>query len=379
MPDSATLIPRALLEKPGKILFITHLAIGDYAYLQNFFQALAAAHPQLELHIWVDELRRTADPKKQASLKKYALYDWLAACPFFKKVYNQTYSPALYKKSIAEARAQNYGIVISLATLRPHKYARLARQICPAGFVVGIKKPVTLLTLHRSLAYKKLDAPILPGESIKHGLNHVTELYADWFSQLFGLQVPRPARYPHLDIPAEWKTRATNYLRDWGVNPAADTLVFINTTAKTKKRCWPMPHAIALIKAMQQDPRWESAWFLLNTMPADFAATEKTLAASTLPRTRAYSASDNFFQLPAMLAECDLIISVETAVMHLANAVHVPVIALMRQKNPEWKPIDADRTTVIMPPARADWVDKIPVAEVMKAVSKSQAAPCSTP
>ena len=365
----ATLIPPALLERPrAKLLFITHLAIGDYAYLQNYFQALAAARPNLEIHIWVDELRRTSDPQKQAALKNYALYDWLAACPFFKKVYNQTYSPALHKKSIAEARAQNYDIVVSLATLRPHKYARLARQISPAGFVAGIKKPLTLLTLPHALACKKLDAPILPGETIKHGIAHVTDLYADWFSQLFGLQVPHPARYPHLDIPAEWKTRAANYLRDWGVSTAADTLVFINITAKTKKRCWPLPHALTLIKTMQQTPRWRDAYFLLNSMPADFSATQKTIAAAALPRTRAYSASENFFQLPAMLAECDLIISVETAIMHLANAVHVPVIALMRRKNPEWKPIDAANSTIIMPAKRNDWINKIPVAEVMKAI-----------
>jgi len=360
MPD--TLIPPSLLEKPGcKILFITHLAIGDFAYLHNFFQALAAARPQLELHIWVDELRRTANPKKWNSLKKYALYDWLAACPFFKKIYNQTYSPALNKKSIEEARAQNYAAVVSLATLRPYKYARLARQISPAGFVAGIKKPPTFFTLIHQSAYKKLDAAI----PVKRGIKHITEVYADWFERLFALHVPHPARFPRLDIPADWKTYAADYLRAWD---SGHPLVFINITAKTKKRCWPMANALSLIKAMQQqqDSRWKDAWFLLNAMPADFAATEATIAAANLPRVRAYSASDNFFQLPAMLAECDLIISVETAVMHLANAVGVPVIALMRQKNPEWKPIDATNSTVIMPAARGAWVDKITVGEVMK-------------
>jgi len=364
MPD--TLIPPALLEKPGKILFITHLAIGDYAYLHNFFQALAAAHPQLEMHIWVDELRRTANPKKWNSLKKYALYDWLAACPFFKKIYNQTYSPALNKKSIAEARAQNYAIVVSLTNLHPHRYAALARRISPDGFVAGIAKPRTLFTLFHQRAYKKLDASI----AVKKGINHITELYADWFERLFGLRLPHPARFPLLEIPAEWKTYATDYLRAWGAGANPDPLVFINTTAKTKKRCWPMAHALSLINAMQQqqDSRWKDAWFLLNAMPSDFAATEAAIAAASLPRerVRAYSASDNFFQLPAMLAECDLIISVETAIMHLANAVRVPVIALMRQKNPEWKPIDTENSTIIMPVRRNDWVNKIPVAEVMR-------------
>ncbi|HEX7635087.1 MAG TPA: glycosyltransferase family 9 protein, partial [Noviherbaspirillum sp.] len=78
-----------------------------------------------------------------------------------------------------------------------------------------------------------------------------------------------------------------------------------------------------------------------------------------------FSAEENFFQLPAILSLCDLIISVETAVMHLANAVHVPVIALMRQKNPEWAPIDTQNSTVITVPKADDWVEAITVEQVM--------------
>jgi heptosyltransferase-3 len=83
-----------------------------------------------------------------------------------------------------------------------------------------------------------------------------------------------------------------------------------------------------------------------------------------------FSAEENFFQLPAILSLCDLIISVETAVMHLANAVHVPVIALMRQKNPEWAPIDQANSTIITVAGRNDWVDAITVDQVMAALEK---------
>jgi ADP-heptose:LPS heptosyltransferase len=55
--------------------------------------------------------------------------------------------------------------------------------------------------------------------------------------------------------------------------------------------------------------------------------------------------------------------------MHLANAVHVPVIALMRQKNPEWAPIDKRNSTVITVARRDDWVDQIGVQEVMAALA----------
>ena len=52
--------------------------------------------------------------------------------------------------------------------------------------------------------------------------------------------------------------------------------------------------------------------------------------------------------------------------MHLANAVQVPVVALMRQKNPEWVPLDARRSTVITAARRRDWVDAVTVQQVLE-------------
>ncbi|MFC6522034.1 glycosyltransferase family 9 protein [Undibacterium arcticum] len=64
-------------------------------------------------------------------------------------------------------------------------------------------------------------------------------------------------------------------------------------------------------------------------------------------------------------------ISVETAVMHLANAVHIPVIALMRQKNPEWAPIDQEHSTVITTANRREWVRSITVSQVVAALPET--------
>ncbi len=96
------LIPADLLKKSDKILFIAHLALGDYTYLQNCFQAFARAYPHLKLHLWVDEVRRTGDSSQWPHLKKNVLYDWLDACDFIDKVYKQNYSPDLFEASIRE-------------------------------------------------------------------------------------------------------------------------------------------------------------------------------------------------------------------------------------------------------------------------------------
>jgi hypothetical protein len=201
-PDApASLVPANLLEHPGKILFITHLAIGDYTYLQNFFKALAGQFPHLQIHLWVDELRRTRDESKWEGLKKYILYDWLAACPFIKKTYNQTYHPAGFEASISEARRERYPVIVSLALVRRHRYAALARKIGPGSFVVSTRRGFHLKEWIRCFSCKSPDAtlPVSIG-----GMEHVSDVFSCWFQRLFGFGLPLERRFPFIDIPGEW-------------------------------------------------------------------------------------------------------------------------------------------------------------------------------
>ncbi|SNS41592.1 ADP-heptose:LPS heptosyltransferase [Noviherbaspirillum humi] len=369
LPANNSLVPADLLGRAKKILFIAHLAIGDYTYLQNCFQAFAEAHPGIQVHLWVDEVRRTADASQWEQLSKYSLYDWVRACPCFSRVYTRTYSPALFEESIREAQQENYPIVISLATLRPHQYATLARRISPDGFVAGMTKPAGLLTLHHRLAYRKLDAGIPPYVVAADDPQHISAVYAGWFRELFGLDIPEARRFPFVHVPPEWREDARRRLADWGFQPRSGKLVLINPYAKTHKRCWPLERVAELINAMRSREAWRDACFIINAVPQELASARQFLETRKLERTVVFTAGENFFQLPAMLAECDLIISVETAVMHLANAVHVPVIALMRQKNPEWVPIDREHSTVITVGRRSEWVKAITVEQVMEALS----------
>jgi ADP-heptose:LPS heptosyltransferase len=366
---STALVDRALLARSDKILFIVHLALGDFTYLQSCFAAFARAFPHLKIHLWVDERRRTNKAADWPHLKKYALYDWLAECPYFDKVYNETYSPALYEASIQEAQQQDYPIVVSLSVLDRHKYASLARKISPHGFVVGQKKRVRPYDLHKHLIYRKLDAFIPAYTAASHPDQHISEIYAGWFTQLFGIAIPPAARYPVLSIPAQWLDYARNQFAAWGFDGPAPKVVFVNAYSKSIERSWPLERVIELIRTMQRDDAWRDAGFIVNVVPEDLARARALFAGHDLAHTHLFSAEDNFFQLPAILSLCKLIVSVETAVMHLANAVHVPVIALMRQKNPEWTPIDKHNSTVITVARRDDWVDKIGVDDVMAALA----------
>jgi len=377
------LVPPDLLARADKILFVAHLALGDFTYLQSCFRAFARAYPHIELHLWVDERRRTSRAADWAHLKKYALYDWLDECPYIDRVYKETYSPALFRQSVRQAQGEDYPIVVSLAMLDRHWYASLARRIGPRAFVVGQKKRVRSYDLVKHLIYRKLDAAIPAYTRDSHPDQHISAIFAGWFTHMFGMTIPAAERFPVLDIPDRWRRYAREQFDAWGFR-ADDTLsparkvVFVNGFSKSVERSWPLERVIELIRAMRQDARWADAGFVVNVVPEELARARALFAGQNLADTQLFSAEDNFFQLPAVLGLCDLIISVETAVMHLANAVRVPVVALMRQKNPEWVPIDRDNSTVITVAQREDWVGAIGVEEVVRvAVTWPPAAPRS--
>jgi ADP-heptose:LPS heptosyltransferase len=361
---SDQLVPSELLHKADKILFVAHLALGDFTYMQNCFRAFSQAFPHVRMHLWVDEVRRTPDSSKWPHLKKYALYDWVNACGMFGKVYDQTYSPQLYRQSIAEAQREEYPIVVSFAVLSRHLYAELARKISPRGFVVAQKKRVRLLDIRKHLAYRKLDAHIAAYKSAEQHGNHISAIYAGWFEQLFGLCIPQTQRFPYVDIPPEWLQRAQADLARQGV-AAGSKLVFLNAFSKSEERSWPLEWMIALSQKMRAMEHWQDAHFLINVVPEKMAMARELMAAEKPQQVHLFSAEENFYELPAVLGLCSLIISVETAVMHLANAVHVPVIALMRQTSPEWTPIDAANSKIITVKSRKGWVKEITVDEVL--------------
>jgi ADP-heptose:LPS heptosyltransferase len=187
------------------------------------------------------------------------------------------------------------------------------------------------------------------------------------------MQIPQAARFPFVEIPERWMCYAKEQFAAWDFMRAdrpSRKVVFLNSFSKSTERNWPLERLIELIAAMRKQDAWRDAGFVINVVPEQLDNARKLFAGHALEHVHLFSAEENFFQLPAILSLCDLIISVETAVMHLANAVHVPVIALMRQKNPEWAPIDKANSTVITVSGRNDWVDAITVDEVMAVMNR---------
>jgi heptosyltransferase-3 len=366
------LIPQATLAQANKILIIGHFALGDFTYLQNYFSALAKQNPQLKVHVWVDEVRRSWKFWEWQALKNYVLYDWLATCPFIEKVYSKTYSPPSFTHSITQARAENYDIVVSLSIFRCHRYARLARRISPQGFVVALKEGYEWYQPIKKAAFKCCNAVLAIDETVKPG-QHISDRYALWFERLFGLVVPKAERFPFITIPNQWMAYAKLLFLKWGIgkaNKKFGRVIFINPFAKTSKRSWPLEKVLELIIALCRKDEYGDVSFVVNAVPEELTRVRAFFSKHSLNNTFLFSAEANFFQLPAVLSLCDLVISVETSIMHFASALHVPVVALMRQKNPEWVPIDTEKSLIVLAKKRSSFVSEIPVQEVLYAIEQ---------
>lgn len=364
---SAPLIPEALLRKSDKVLFVTHLAIGDFIYLRTFFEALARAYPNLAIDLWVNDTRRSWAPWRNRELGNYSLYSWLEAYPYVRRHY-QTWSHTLFRKSFRQAKAEKYPIVISFASDRWIAHAQWSRALAPDGFVAGlVRSPPPWHDFAGRRAIRRLDATVNLEPSPRDV--HVVDIYAVWFEQLFGVRVPEADRGPHLTVPAPWRAEAAARFAAWGIGRETGTgpVIFFNPFGKVICKSWPLSQAFQMIRALRQLPEERNTSFVLNVVPEQAAHARQFLDKEDLQGVYLFTADAHFFQLPAAMSVCDLIISVDTAITHLATALHLPVLVLIRQLAPEWQPWDRSNSCIVTPPQRNDLVSEISVDQVVSA------------
>lgn len=360
--NEAHLISSERLAKADKILFFTHCALGDFTYLQPYLQAFSQKYPHIKIHFWCDEVRRTYFFWRWKYLKNYILFDWLKSCSFFEKLYIQTYSWPLFYKSIKEAQAEEYPIIVSLALFRTKMYGQYARQINPKAFFAGIEDS--------KKRYHDFDAELpreLPDK--KPFEWHTTELYNHYFKTLFGIDLSPQERAPQIIIPAEWRNYGKQQSLSWGVLPT-QPVIFINPFAKHNKRCWDIKKLIPLMLRLSEQPKYKEVSFIINTPPQYYESLRKMMYPHWIGRVFLFVGSDNFFQTPSLLQTCDLVISVETSIMHIAAAMKKPLIALMRLKSPEWMPLGQPKEFIVFVRKKDDSIKTITIDEVATAVRR---------
>jgi len=333
----------------NKILFITHLAIGDFIYMQPYFKKLAKTNPDFKIDICVDESR--CKPfilfKKQPKIN--SVIDWIKNLEYFNEIFQIPYDKKAFNQFVDNCKEEKYKKVISLGTIRSHRYNYFARQISADGFVIGIKS--------KQEKYNKLLNLTLRANKPNH---HVTELYADWFEKIFNLKLTKEEIFPTIDIPLKWLQE----IKEKFFYTKNVKSIFINSFASNAKRSWPIKNVLTLISNLNKNPLFLSSKFIINIPPENNKLVNE-LTEKLQKNVILFTANKNFFELPAMVANCSFVISVETSTMHIAQALKIPQIALMRSKSPDWKPYTIDENRIIFAPDNKKIKD-ISIEEVEK-------------
>ena len=330
------------LEKADKILFLSHLAIGDFVYLAPYLKKLSEKYPHLKLDFLIDETRGKHSFWSFKFCQKASVFDWAEKCSFFSKIYRVCSSKKVFNSVLGQVRRERYPIVVSLASIRLSRYIEYSCEISPDGFIVAV-----------GCGDNKIDKKINVSLEISALSNkdHVSDSYGVWFKELFGLELSKNERLPSIDIPSQWQNNAKGLLEKLGVNlnesDEKRNLIFINAFASNEKRSWPIKNVEKLISNLKRNSFFSNTVFIVNLSPENIKKHAKTLRNDLLNKIFLFSATENFFQLPAILSFCNLVVSTETSTMHLARSLNIPLVALMRSKNPEWRPYGVSKKDII--------------------------------
>lgn len=312
---------------------MTHLALGDYVYQRQFLRQLKEQNPHLLLDIWIDDCRVRHKTWHQG--RNQTLCQWLEAEPFINNIYPIATNAETRSALIQKASKENYDLVFFIAMNRSSRFAKIARTIAPHGIVVGTKSAELTNPLSKWLMFKRLDSYLDLAEDT---CSPIRERFANCFSACLGLQTDPGMMPDRINIPAEYALAAKNRVEQATQKSEGKTL-FINHLSTSEKRdySWQQTRRLLLKLADVED----SLTFFLNVPPDQVNATQAQVKSDpSLSKLNlfVFCATEHFFQLPAMIDACDFVISVETAVMHIAAALQKPQLILMRQSAKQWQP-----------------------------------------
>ncbi len=358
---------RERFRQAERILVVLPMALGDFSYQHLVLRAVQAAYPGKVWDAMFDEaFHGNPFHRGGGQLVNPIICEWAADTGLFRHVYAEMYTGEELAAVMAKARAVGYDAVISLAGRGRLQVAQAAREMAPQALIIAWELRGRWWRLGSDTRAYRAAVDVTVGYRDRT-YGHVIEMYADFFRAFADVPVTDWEQVATMRVPVAAATRAAEVLAGYG-RTKKTPVVLVNPFAKNRKRTWPSGHTARLLACCQQETRWAQAIWLINGMPSDRAAVEEMIGKEHFPRTYFFSATEGFWELPAMIAASDLVVSVETSVMHLASLLRRPQVALMRQKTPYWRPLRREHCCVLTTPGRRDTVAAITPERVAAAM-----------
>lgn len=361
-----TLLSHVQLLKAKRLLYMTHMAIGDYVYQRMFLKKLKESYPNLQIDLWFDDCLTEVDNWNAQRGK--TLSEWFQNEPFLHNLYPVASSAKAREKLIEKAGFENYDIIVFCVAVNSERYAQTARSISKKAYIVG-----SLIKPYKSMVkkwhvFKECDDFYWERETSSAPSVHITKFYQKQFLRVFGLLTTDEEIKPRMQVPEIWQNKMNAWLKEIKrSHQAIKGTIFINYLSTQEKRNWKLSQAIDLIVLFNH---LEADWtYIINVPPNVLPEIQQII--SREPRLKnihvvPFSAKEHFYELPALIQLSDCVISVETAVIHLASALSVPQIALVRYKAKNWAPLKDEKSKVIFTRKLPTRIYHITVEEVFE-------------
>ena len=181
---------------------------------------------------------------------------------------------------------------------------------------------------------------------------------------------PVPFYEPRVYFARQDAERASQWLDSFKIDPAVARIVFVTQNSGGQKNQWSQDRFQQVISKLTS----------LSAVFPVFVGTEKDAMPIDAMRRElpekgiSLAGKTTIPELAALLAQCDLIVSLDTGTFHVARAVGLPgvVIAPAWQSPLEWLPVQSERYRVLRGPSIRDIppnysIDEISVEQVCDA------------
>ena len=366
------LISPQQFQQAKRLLFMAPLALGDFLYLKTFLAEIKRSYPHLELDIWLDDNRKNNQSWRLS--RSRTIEQWIAEEADFTRSYGCCDSLPRQQLQIRRAQKLNYDLIIIQGANRGRHYSAIAREISPLAFIATYKGTSRFYGLLDKWDFRHSDKTCQLNKKNLPQNYHVTDRYYQIIRTISGINLTPDNFMPTLKLPQLSVSHAAKWLEQQfpDVNRRGP-VVFLNHLSTDKKRDWQLSQLLDLIEQMgRNNPDSRFIVNIINEHREALLAAVQAAGGLRPFQVAVFTAREHFLELPSLIARADLVITVETAIMHFAAASARPLIAMMRQKKPYWAPPASKTSRVVYTAKKKDHIRDISVATIIEAVSSLQ-------
>jgi ADP-heptose:LPS heptosyltransferase len=233
---------------------------------------------------------------------------------------------------LARARAVHYQVLLNVHFRHMSDFAMFAQYIAPDG--------IKATGLHKAQSFYKLFFNYISNRNRRttHIAHHALEI----LNEVIDFQPPLTMKElrPTLHVPDTYVSDVRRKIDERLRGTGAKWFIVLNTQARDRSLEWGLENAIAFAKVFTENH--PDGAIMLTGMPETHGGIQAAVEDAGLTRVDRFHTSKDLLELAALIGESRLVISPDTASVHIGVAANKPIISFLPDKSSdhiEWLPI----------------------------------------